>query len=756
MTTRSFWGRIIRARWFKALPAALLLASLLGAQTLESLARDYPRQPTPARRRALLDYAAGHARETSGALALLVVGAVDCQRRDYAEAIRQLRAAKARLGPLSDYAGYWLAEALTGARQFAEALGEAEAVVRYPVPSPWTPKALPLAVGIRRQTGEARRAVELLRAHASLLPQAQGTQLLASSLEAAKDLPAAAVEYQRVYYEHPRSAEAAEAGAALARLRSTLGESYPPPLAQAMLGRASKLLDAGEHVRARRELESLVGQLGGAEKELARVRLGLARQEQARLATGEREAALRYLQSLELSEPDADAERWRHVVAGARRLDRESVIQEALERLRSAHTNSRWRLDALVAAGNHYLLRNRRDAYEPVYRACYESFPAEPQAALCHWRVSWSRYLGREPDAARLLREHVERFPASEQIPAALFFLGRLAEADRDAATAKGCYALIGERYPNYYYSILARERLGQLPRQPANGVARALQAGWVKPTPLDFAPDAATRTHLERARLLASAALGEWAENELRYAAGHGASRPALAIELAQLATRRGATEQGLRYVKALAPTFLLHSFEALPPAFWKLAFPWPFRESIEKAGRERSLDEFLLAGLIRQESEFDPRAVSRAQAYGLTQIRPVTGRFLGSRLGLGTFRTSMLYQPETNLRMGAYMLRWLLDGLDGRMEEALAAYNAGRSRALDWRGWAQFREPAEFIETIPFTETRNYVQTVLRNAEMYRRLYGRPTSGVPSTGGVDQDLRPAGGGPRVAPVVP
>jgi len=131
-------------------------------------------------------------------------------------------------------------------------------------------------------------------------------------------------------------------------------------------------------------------------------------------------------------------------------------------------------------------------------------------------------------------------------------------------------------------------------------------------------------------------------------------------------------------------------------------------------------------VAALIRQESEFDPRAVSRANAYGLTQVLPSTGRQLSRRVGIARFSPSMLFQPEVNLKLGTYYLKTLLDQHNGKWEEALASYNAGKRRTDDWVTWASFREPAEFIETIPFTETRTYIQIVLRNAYIYRQLYG------------------------------
>jgi soluble lytic murein transglycosylase len=130
-------------------------------------------------------------------------------------------------------------------------------------------------------------------------------------------------------------------------------------------------------------------------------------------------------------------------------------------------------------------------------------------------------------------------------------------------------------------------------------------------------------------------------------------------------------------------------------------------------------------LAGLIRQESEFNPQAVSRAKAYGLTQVRPATGRQFARKVGLARVTTRVLYQPAANLKIGSSILRSMLDQQGGKVEQTLAAYNAGPHRVVEWMAWSTYREPAEFVESIPFTETRDYVQAVLRNAEMYRRLY-------------------------------
>jgi soluble lytic murein transglycosylase len=181
----------------------------------------------------------------------------------------------------------------------------------------------------------------------------------------------------------------------------------------------------------------------------------------------------------------------------------------------------------------------------------------------------------------------------------------------------------------------------------------------------------------------------------------------------------------QALHTMKAMTPDYLMRKFEEAPRRYWELLFPLPWRADLERFARATNLDPFLVAGLIRQESEFNPEIVSHANAYGLTQVRPGTARDFARRAGVQRFSARSLLQPAINLQIGTTILRSMLDNLGGRLEPTLAAYNAGPVRAAEWLSWGEYREPAEFIETIPFLETRDYVQAVIRNAEMYRRLY-------------------------------
>ena len=350
------------------------------------------------------------------------------------------------------------------------------------------------------------------------------------------------------------------------------------------------------------------------------------------------------------------------------------------------------------------------------------------EAANCHWKVAWVHYLRRESDSAALLRAHLRLFPASENASAALYFLGRLAEGSRDRPSARVYYEEIAREYPNQYYAMLARDRLPPVANaDPSPAAAEFLRTvGFPQRARTTvFDASAASRARIDRAKMLVSAGLKDWAEIELRYGAQTGDQPHLLAMELGDL-IGDGKPAQAIRYIKSYAGNYLFLPIDSAPLDFWKLAFPLPYRADLERFSKQNKLDPFLMAALIRQESEFDAKVTSRANARGLTQIEPATGRELSRKLKIPKYTTAKLFQPALNLQFGTYYLRLVTDQLGGHTEAALAAYNAGMTRAKAWLTWGDFQEPAEFVETVPFTQTRGYIQAVLRNADAYRRIYG------------------------------
>ena len=748
MTMRNCLAETIPARWLRIL-AALAVAgyplgtALSGAPAvaakkkaavkapaatprpasggeLATLVRAWRDAPTAAKRADVERFAAAHAKDQDGALARLALGVVSFEGRDYERAIAALRAAK--VPQLADYSAYYLAAARVESNDGADAVKDLAPAHAGGIASPLSGRAWILEA--RALTAaDAPGAIRLLREHYADLPQPEGDLILADSYQAANNPARAAEFYQRVYYQRISGDASARAAAALLALKNSMGAAYPAPSAQLALGRAGLFMESGEYKQARTEYQAVAAQFSGLEREQARVRIGAVQFDE-----GDVSRAFTYLKGLEPAEREADAERLYYLEECARRMNEDDDMMAAVKKLGEGYPNSPWRLKALVSAANRYLLSNRPDRYVPLYRAAYEGFPGDSAAGASHWKVTFYAWMSDQPGAAALLREHLRDYPTQATAGAALYFLARSAERENDFGAARACYQKLAATFQNTYYAMQARERARrtEVAGAPLSEKMRAFLDGLAlpraRPVPAQTAP--ATAARIARSRLLRSAGLGEMADSELRFGARTD-GQPAL--EAMELAGAAGATHTAMRLMKSLAPEYLALPLNAAPRQFWELLFPLPYRGDLFQNAQALGLDPYLVAGLVRQESEFDPLAVSRARAYGLTQVRPATGREFARKVGISRFSSGLLYQPSTNLKIGSAILRAMLDRHDGKLEPTLAAYNAGPNRATEWLGWYAYREPAEFVEAIPFTETRDYVQAVMRNADVYRRLYGQ-----------------------------
>jgi soluble lytic murein transglycosylase len=665
-----------------------------------------------------------------GAGARLKAAVESIERGQTAPAIAELQAVRSRFPAIADYLGYWLAQAYAAEKNWT---GVLQAVAPVWTARPESPLAGRAAVLAGSALLELQRPAEvpalLERVAEGNRQQPESFALAARALEQTGDLPGAAAYWQKVYTLYPVSTQAGEASTALARLRGLLGARFPVVRPEDVLERAARLTSARQHARARQEYLQAAATLSGLYREQAQVRAAAAEYAQRRNAQ-----AIQELEALSPSFEEANAERLYWLALSYRRAERVEGVKTVLAALERKAPLSPWRQKALVQAANSFLVQNDYESFTPLYQACADDFASMPESAYCHWNVAWRAYLQRQADAQALLREHLKRYPASEKAGAALYYLGRLAERAGDRQSAAQFWKEARTRFPNSYYGVLSRGLDGNATSgnggaaSPAELFLRSIEWPERERAP-DFSVSGVTASRIQRARVLAQAGLETWAELEMRFGARTDSNPWPLALELARTATKRGAPAVALRHIKGTVPGYLYLPRDAAPKEFWKFAFPWPYRARIERHARERNLDPFLVAALIRQESEFDPSARSSANAMGLMQVMPATGRELSRKTGVQPFRTPMLYDPEVSIRLGTYYLRAQLDRRAGSVEDTLAAYNAGPTRIPRWRGWADFQEPSEFVETIPLQQTRDYVQIIWRNADVYRWLYaGEP----------------------------
>jgi soluble lytic murein transglycosylase len=670
---------------------------------------------------------------TDPAVTRLGAGIAAYEKRDFATTARLL-SASGQPAKVRDYVAYYLANAELMTNDGDGAVRDLGRYYANPVPgSPLAGRiSLLYAKALLGQKSAtpvtSAKARQILQTDYGLLPQPDGDFTLGQASEATASAAQAVGYYQHVYYSFPASDLAEKARASLDNLRASMGSDYPAATARHQLDRAGAWIKAKQYAKARQEYTALAASLTGPDRDEAQAGVGAAL-----FLDGDYLGSARYLTPLKLEAAEPGAERLYYLTEAHRRLNDDAAMMEAIRQLEQYYPQSPWRLKALVTAGNRYLLTQDRAHYVPLYQAAANSFPGDSSAALCNWRVVWAAWLDGSPKRVQLLKEQVEKFPTDTHVSDALFFLGRAAEQDSNFGMARAYYERLNTYFPHYYYGGLARERL--IVPKLASAKADAATRTWLENTSdaahsasihpdLVAAPNEATRMRIDRGRMLMAAGLTTQAVEELEYGAKQdGEQATLLAMELSRSLP---SPYLAVKVMKKFSGDYLSLPFEKASRAFWEMLFPLPYQADLTASATARDLDPYAVAGLIRQESEFNPGARS-AVAYGLMQLIPSTGRMLGRKDGIRVSNAGMLLNPSLNIKLGTQYLRGQLNEWEGDWVKTLAAYNAGPTRVRQWLEQFGYGDSAEFIENIPFSETRDYVQAVLRNGQVYRELYGK-----------------------------
>lgn len=170
------------------------------------------------------------------------------------------------------------------------------------------------------------------------------------------------------------------------------------------------------------------------------------------------------------------------------------------------------------------------------------------------------------------------------------------------------------------------------------------------------------------------------------------------------------------------IAAVFL---FVYVSDAGQKAIYKLEYKEQIEKYAGEFQIDPYLVASVIWAESSYDPEAVSARGAVGLMQIMPDTGEWIAGKLGEKEFEVKDLKEPETNIRYGCWYLSYLLKRFPGQLENVIAGYNAGPNKVQQWLDSEKYSANGEKLDSIPYSETENYVEKVTDAYEKYKEYY-------------------------------
>ncbi|MBV9773428.1 MAG: transglycosylase SLT domain-containing protein [Gemmatimonadetes bacterium] len=551
-----------------------------------------------------------------------------------------------------------------------------------------------------RRAGDTAAAAEVAEGAAPSVPsrsgQAASWAAAGEARRATGDLAGATADLRRAM----QAAPASPGGVAAARVAAELPGLAPED--RLLAGRT--LLRNGGTERGVAGVEAYLASGRGTPEERAALRLEAGR---ALFAARRYAAAAEHLRAAAPFSGEAA------VLAGrtARRQGNDAAARALWEDAARRFPREPWAAEALAALGDLERETGNAAAARERYRAAVATGIHSQAASDAALRLAGMSLLaGDAPTALRDLDAFTAGRPRDALTAPALYWAGRARLRTGEKEAAERSFREARDADPVSFYGVRATERLGI----PLNGVPLA-------PAPT-LAPraEAEVRAAMFRADVLRELGLGDEAWWEMDRIRERMADDP-----VALYAVAEGMAQRGRPIAAVVLGQEIQQRRGAWDPRLLRIVFPYRFRELVEREARRNGLDPFLVAGLIRRESIFDPNAVSAAGAVGLMQVMPETGAGLAQGAGIAGFRSSMLKDPAVNLRLGTRFLAAQVRRYP-TLTEVFAAYNAGPGRVARWRSFPEYGDEDLFVERIPFEETRTYVKKVRVNVHVYEMLYG------------------------------
>jgi len=682
-------------------PAQREQATLLKIDQLRSVMELFPSTPWAQRARVVLGV-------------LLI-------EREPGEATKLLRGAQPEMPVIDDYLRLWIAEALSKQQEPIQAAELLETI----------PKMVPdsnLLAKAAYRTGDAWysanvcvRAIEWLD-RALALADKDSSAPLALLRQAdchirENWMPEARAALKQLWLRYPQSLEAREAKT---RLDAGLGGESWLPTADEYLVRAQAFLGLSMQAEAVEELRRVLSLASGhARRYETRLKLGIAyvrlkQYDQAR-------EVFRGLVADRVQE-SAEATVWL-----ARVYLRQSLGDKLIDLAKSAAQGplaGDQRAMVHLFAGVWLEDQSKFDDAIGMFRQVAKLGDSASQRAEGLWRAGWAQYrTARYKEAAETFRAVVELHVNGFE-PQAMYWAARAEEHGKNQNAGEQ-YARVCQRHAYSYYCQLAARRTSLLPNQPAMAADERPGAEDAGRLPENRRPEIEKHAMYQRGIELKTLGFAQDAARELGALTEQYSRDPDVLLAFSTMLSEVGAYHPALRVAKVHFRDKLEKSGLPTAPALWTVAYPTGLVPTIAAQG-VTAVDPYLAAAIIREESQYDEKAVSVVGAVGLMQLMPVTANAVAQRYGFPAVGREELFDQETNIRLGVRYLGQLLDQYGGNLAHAVAAYNAGPIAVNNWIAMHRGRDQDEFVELIPYQETRLYVKRVLRSYGEYRRLHG------------------------------
>ena len=641
--------------------------------------------------------------------------------------------------PLADYAAWEMVQ-YDAARDFLPTLQKTVTTLgeRYPFSRLLPESQLVLARAQHRsgQSAAARATLERLVRDAAETPvHAEAMAFLSRVYEERGEFDLAAQSWRRLGETHPRDKQAAVALRHSRELFARLPEAQRPPDPEQLLASIDRLAEGQlwQEIEARLStLDTLV--LPEILVIKIRMKRGAVEVRRGRLT----EARVVLQDVLRLYPQGAHlAEAYYLLGTVYQRQNQPANSIQVYEMGLAQPSTVPWTAKTLWALARLQEERQELARAFDLYQRLAQDFPTHEQAEPSLWQAGWVQYCQRYYQAATTLwQSFAQRFPRSTWLPQVLYWQARAAQQGGQHDMALRLYQQIVADYPVHYYTTQGYANL------QAVGVRSAHAAGKILPiTPVllqdpallpepSQRPPSKAHFHLVRVQELQQLQMHQPAGQEIRSLAALLPSTPAAQYALASFYINNQQYVAAFRALNSVLEALSPAEVRGLPRDFWTTLYPQMFWPEVSQLAQAISLNPYLVMSIIRQESAFNPAAISSAGARGLMQLMPATAQEVLTKLKLPQEPVARLHDPQLSITLGTRYFAGLLQRYQGNMVLALAGYNAGPTRASRWREQWSGVPTDEFIERIPLDETRNYVKLILRNLMMYERLYKAPQS--------------------------
>ncbi len=675
----------------------------------------------------VLKIEATYPKSKTGALAKLLRARIRFETNDYNGAAEILSSGLFReKTTVGDYALWLRGKALQQAGNHVEAMMVFEDLIKTFPNSLRTREAYLLWANSAAQIGQNARISDFLKPLTDK-HDADALLLTAKTFETQSDQQQALNFYRQTYFYGAGTSAATEAEAKFKSLNLPLEAKT----AEELKARADKLYDAKKYADAVSTFNDLLSNFPNTNSPQINLKRVIAYSNSRK--TAEAQLAFNLIQMSAIEKEQAFYE-----LANAFAKNKQwSEAKQIINEMRGKFPKSSWTPKAMVAVGAAAGdARNRADETF-LLKSALAAYPEAVDVAGAQFDLAWMAHeSGDFQTSSQMLTEHLARYVNEDTTNRGKAGYWAARDSERAGKINEACALYDGTvyRYGANWYGYIALQRLtalrGQgkcqpIPQFPSDSLISKAVANLKIVT---VAPETATAKELDRAENaeeLSTVGLFDWAVDELKEAKKTANNSPKINLALAKHYRLKGDQVNALLSLAKSYPDYAQMFPEEMGREEWDIFYPLTNWKDITYWAKQRDLDPFQVAGFIRQETIFDPKAKSGANAYGLMQLLIPTARAMARKYNSGVtdIYADTLFQPALNIELGTAYIRDQYNKYY-RTEFVAVAYNAGPGRVIQWQKTLP-SEMDEFVEEIPFRETKGYVQGIIRNSAQYRRLY-------------------------------